>query len=286
LITRGQYNDITVTAKNPEDNATIKVSCNFTANCNSITYISGVVYDKPAITTINRPVFLRDATALSPFIITGVGFTASNTVSIFSNYTSKRYVLGSFPASGTTTISVDGNLLNQALQCGSGCLQRLPPGDYTVMVKNEGGESNTVNLSVKSYTTSTFSTQTGSVPPTSKNNKVATITITSSVELALTSLSLTSTTTSTTLAGKVSNFTLKDQLTGVTYGGGGGSFSINGDKLGAGQSKVYDIYVDTSAENIEDTGFITYGGTLLVRDPTEKIDMNIPIRDFSFTVSY
>lgn len=291
MITRSSDNDITIEPKTVDNKAIIKVTCNFNGFCKNIEHITKQTYKRPIITSLNRNIFLRDAIPRTPLIIRGENFTATNTVKLYSLYNSKEYSLGDFASTNytatTTAIPVDGPFLNQTFPCGTNCAQKLPLGEYTVTVTSEGGTSNPGHLVLRGFTTSSISTQiNSSIIPTTKNVKVATITVSSSIPVTLKSLTLTSTSTSKNLSSKLSNFVLKDQSDGTTYAGGSGTFSFSNLSMYENQSKVYDVYVDTAEVLVEDAGFITYGGKFLVSDSFAVIDLELPIKEFSFTVSH
>lgn len=292
MITRSEVNDITISAKSPEDGAIIKMTCNFNGFCKEIKYISTVIYDRPDIASINRNIFLRDASPRTPLIIKGKNFTKKNTIKLFSLYNSKEYTLGDFVATtySTSTMSLvmEGAVFAQSFPCGNGCAQKLPLGDYMLSITNEGGVSNTTRIALRGFTTSSLSVQVnGSVIPTTKNVKVGTITLSSSIPISLTSLTLTSSSTSKNLASKISNFVLKDASDGTTYAGGaGGTFTLSGLKMFENESRVFDVYIDTAEALNSDAGFITYGGKFLVSDTFAYVDMELPIKEFSFTVSH
>jgi hypothetical protein len=290
-ITRSEFNDITIAAKNPEDGAIIKVTCNFNGFCQEIKRISTIIYKRPIINSINRNILLRDAYPRTPLILRGENFTATNTVKFFSLYNSREYTIGTFASTyytaTTTALPIEGSYINQSFPCGGECTQKLPLGDYSVTITNEGGVSNPMRVVMRGFTTSTISTQVNSsIIPTTKNVKVASITLSSSVPVSLKSLVLTSSSTSKNLSSKISNFVLKDASDGTTYSGGSGSFSFSNINLYENQSKVYDVYIDTAEVYNEDAGFITYGGKFLVNDTFSYVDMEIPIKEFSFTVSH
>ena len=291
-ITRSQFNDITIAPKVTDDSAIIKMTCNFSGYCKDIKYTSAEVYDKPEITTINRNIFLRDGIPKTPLIIKGKNFTKKNTLVLSSLYNSKEYTLGEFTSTkeSTTTmsISVADPIFSYLYPCGSSCSQKLPLGDYMLNVSNEGGNSNTTRVALRGFTTMTISTQVnGSIIPTTKNVKVATITLSSSIPVTIKGLTLTSTSTSKNLPSKISNFIIKDQGDSTkVYTGGAGSFSFGAVKLFENESKVYDVYIDTAEVMNVDAGFITYGGKFLLNDSFTSFDMELPIKEFSFTVSH
>ncbi len=291
-ITRSQFNDITIASKNPEDGAIIKMTCNFSGFCKDVKYVSKEVVGTPEITNINRNVFLRDATPKTPLIIKGKNFTKKNKIKVFSLYNSKEYDLGELIAKNdtatTTSLSIETAIFAKEFSCGNNCFQKLPLGDYMLSIENEGGTSNTTRVALRGFTTTTMSTQVnGSIIPTTKNVRVGTITLSSSIPVSLKLLTLTSTSTSKNLASKISNFVLKDVSSGTTYAGGStGSFSLGAIGMFENESRVYDVYIDTIEVMNSDAGFITYGGKLLLTDMFSSTDIEVPIKEFSFTVSH
>lgn len=292
-LTRSEYNDITIQAKNAEDGEIIKVTCNFNGYCKNIRYITSLIYKKPEITALSRSTFLINSITSTPVTITGSNFTQKNTVKLYSGLTLQDRVLGVFDSTeiSTTTrvITLENDIFNKGFPCMYGnCSEKIPLGDYMISVTNEGGISNSFRFLIKGFTTSTINTHGDSTMlPTTKNVKVATIALSSSYTLSLNGLTLTSTSTSANLPSKLSNFILKDALTGEVYNGGSlGSFGFSGVNLYANQSKIYDLYLDSAEVEIQDSGFITYGGNLKVSDPATGAQMEVPIKPFSFTVSH
>lgn len=293
-VTRSQYNDITIAAKNAEEQAIIKVTCNFNNFCKDIVSLDKevIIYGKPSIATLTYNTLVSGATPKTSLIITGKNFTTKNSVKLISLYTLKEYPLGDFSAtvsSATNTkISIEGDVFNKILFCGSDCSQKIPLGSYAVIVTNEGGGSNAYPITIQGITISTTATHDSTtIIPKSKNVKVATFVLSSTYLLSLRSLTLTSSSTSTVLPSKLSNFVLKDTLDGTTYSGGsGGAFNFSNVILYANHSKIYDLYIDVDEVELGSYGFMTYGGKFLVHDDVTNIDMESPIKTFPFTVSY
>jgi hypothetical protein len=290
-ITRSATNDIVIASKTPEDNAIIQITCNFNGFCKNIQYISTKIYKRPEITTMNRSIFLQGAFPRTPLIIKGTNFTANNKIKLFSLYNSKEYILGEINSSHysatTTAVSIEGSLLNREFSCGTNCTQKIPLGDYMLSIINEGGESNSLRIVFRGFTTSSISTQVnGPVIPTSKNNRVGTITLSSAVPVTLKSLTFVASSTSKNLPSKISNITLKDTSDGTTYTASGEVVSFGDLPLFENQSKVYEVYVDADEVLNVDAGFITYGGNLLLSDDFGYVQLEIPIKEFSFSVSH
>ena len=286
-ITRDEYNNITLAAKNPEDKAIIKAVCNFSAGCLKVETISTVIYAKPSITSIDKPIFLRDSSPRKPINITGKGFTLKNKVFLNSSYSSKEYYLGEFASLDGLTLPITATSVNQLFPCGGSCAQKIPLGDYSLSIKNEGGDSNLSYLSVKGYTTSSFSARSDtSVTPKTSNVKLGTITVSSSVPLNLASLTFNSTSTSPNLAAKITKLTLKDPLTNTSVIAGGATFSLVGQSLYENQSKLYDVYADIGDVLANESGFISYGGFFVAKDILLGNEVELPVKEFSFSVSY
>ncbi len=286
-ITRSEYNDITIAAKNPEDGALIQARCNFNGYCKDMKYISNIAFKKPVITSFNRSSFLRDSIPVTPIIITGKNFTGSNSIKLISNYSSKEYFLGYASSTDGVTVAITPSMLNQLFPCGAGCVEKLPLGEFSISVTNEGGESNNFYITLQGFTTSTVATHNDtSIIPNSTSVKVAEITLGTAVTLGIQSLMLTSTSSVSTLPSVVKNFVLKEHSTGLVRASGGTTLSFPDERIYENNSKVYDLYVDVGEALAGYGGFITYGGYFLATDPFFLLGMNIPIKEFSFSVSY
>jgi hypothetical protein len=285
-ITRSDANDITIAAKNPEDGAIIKVMCNFNGFCKDIQQISTVIYGTPVFSSSSMSIILRDAVPQKPIMLYGKNFTATNTVTLFSNYSNKSYVLGIFPSTDGTSLPLSATSTTQTFPCGIGCNEKMPLGDYSFSITNDGGKSNLGYLTLKGITTSALSVHGDtSVTPKTSGVKVGSFTISSSMPVQLKTLTLSSTSTSTDLPSKISGLTLKDATGGFSVGGGP-AFSLSNTQLYENQSKVYDLYVDVAQVDTYQSGLMTYGGYFTVTDPFTGADMDVPVKDIAFTVSY
>ena len=287
MITRSESNDITITPKTLDDKAVIKVTCNFNAGCSSVEQISTTIYTQPYIISIDRPIFLRDATPKTSITIVGKGFTGKNAVTLTQRNNSKEYYLGEFISTNGTTTLLDPNSLNKKFPCGDGCTDGVPVGDYMVTIKNEGGVSNVGYISIKSYTTSTISSHGNStVTPNSSSTKIGSITVSSDISLTLKSLTLTSTTTNKLLPLKITKLVLKDSQVNTAITSSGSTFTLPSIPLGANESKIFDIYADIGDVFIQEFGRMSYSGTILARDSLSGVDLEFSIKEFLFTVSY
>jgi len=286
-LNRSENNDITLSALKAEDKAIIKVACNFTGYCRNIKHISSIIYKQPTLASTSVNLLLRDSFPKKQFTIYGTNFTATNTVTLLSQYTGKSYTLGTFASTNGTSFEVAASSTNQLFYCGQSCDTKIPLGDYVLTVSNQGGITTPAYVTFKGFTSSAFSTRSDtSVRPKSTAVKVGTFTVSSGIPLVLKSLTLTSTTTSTNLPSKITKLTLKDALTGQTVGVGGLLFSLANAPLYENQSKVYELYIDVGEVLVADSGSITYGGTFLVGNTLTGVDAEIPSKEITFTVSY
>lgn len=285
-ITRSDSNQITLEAKSPEDKAIIKVTCNFNGYCQDFKHISTVQYGAPVFASSSRSILIRDTWPVDPLVFYGKNFTATNTVTLLSKYTAKKYVLGTFTSTNGTSLPITSSSTNQEFSCGGSCVEKLPLGEYSFTITNEGGVSNTGYLTFKGITTSTFSSHGNtSVIPNSTDVKIGSVTISAGIPIKLKALAITlATTTSKDLPGKISTFVLKDSIENLTYSGP--TFSLGNKEMYENQSKVYDVYVNVAQVDTYQSGYISYGGMFTITDVLTGADMNLPIKEMMFTVSY
>ncbi len=287
-ITRSDTNQITLAAKAPEDGAIVKVTCNFNGYCKDFRHISTVLYGIPVYASSSRSIIIRDTVTKDPLMLYGKNFTATNTVELLSNYTGRKYVLGTFASTDNgTTLPLSSSSTNQTFPCGNGCQDKIPLGDYSFTISSESGTSNPGYFSFKGVTTSSISTHSDStVTPNTKNVKLGSIAISAGTPIKLKSLTITgkAATSSSVLASKIGPFVLKDSMDGTSYGGP--TFSLGTQTLYENQSKVFDLYADIAEVETYQSGFITYSGTFTITDALTGTDMDLPMKDISFTVSY
>jgi len=286
-MTRNEYNDITLSAKAPEDSAIVKVTCNFNGQCKNIRHITAISYDAPTVASSSRYVIIRDATPKDPLTVYGTSFSSStNTVIMTSNYSGKQYNVGTFASTNSTTLSIPASSTNQIIPCGAGCYEKIPNGTYGVTITNEWGKSNIFYLNIKGFSTSSFTARSNtSAPPDTKNVKLGSVTVSTGIPVAIKSITLNATSTSSVLPTKLSNFVVKETMSGQTAGTGAGTITISNQSLYENQSLIFDIYADIGEVQPHEAGFITYGGYMTVTDTFSKADMDLPLKEFSFTVS-
>ena len=285
MITRSENNQIVLSAKNPEDKAIVKVTCNFNGFCKDFKHVSTVSYEAPVFSSSSNPILIRDTTPKDPVTFYGKNFTATNTVVLVSGYTGKRYNIGTFNSLDGTTLPLGATSTNQSFPCGTGCTEKIPLGDYSFTISNEGGVSNVGYVTFKGVTTSSFSNNTNtSVTPKTNNVKLGSITISAGIAVKLKTLTLSSTSTSSVLPGKISGLILKEAQEGTTFSGP--TFSFSNQSLYENQSRVYDLYANIAEVEIHQSGSIIYGGKFTITDVLTNKDMDLPIKEIGFTVSY
>lgn len=284
-ITRSETNDIVLAAKSPEDGAIVKITCNFNGFCQNIKHISTLIYGTPIFSSSSQSLIIRDTMPKVPLKFYGKNFTATNTVVMLSKYTGKRYVIGTFASTNSTVLSLSATSTNQTFPCGTECSEKIPLGDYSFTITNDGGTSNEGYITLKGITTSSFSARTSSsVTPKTTAVKLGSIAISAGVPIKLKTLTLTSTSTSSVLPSKITNFVIKDTTDGTSYSGLTSTFS--GLPLYENQSRVFDIYADIAEVETHQSGFITYGGYFTIIDTLTGAEGDLPVKEISFTVSY
>ncbi len=285
-LLRSEYGDVTIAPKVTDNKEIIKVRCNFNQGCKPVTKISAEEYGIPFVTTLSRTVLLRDSLPKEGILVTGRNFAATNTVLLQSKFNQRVYEVGSFPSTDGKTFTISASTTNVELPCGIGCKEKLPIGDYSVQIKTAGGESNVVYLSIKSFTTSSILARANAtVAASSTNVKLGTITVSTSLPGVLKSLTLRASSTSSKLPGKVTNFKLKDLVSNKTINGSGLTFSLSDTSLPENNSRYYDLYADVGNVLVDEVGQVTYTGDFLMRDTLGSVDINLPIKEISFSAS-
>jgi hypothetical protein len=285
-IQRSEFGDITISPKSSDNKEIIKVRCNFIAGCGTVKKINQTEYGIPSITSINPPFLVQNATPKTGAVIVGENFASSTEVVLQSKTTQRIYTLGSFVSNDGKTITLPATTTIDVIPCGQTCKQKLPVGDYSVQIKTPGGESNIKYITIKGFSTATIATRGDvTVSASSSNIKVATVSVSTSIPVTLTSLTLRATSTSKALPTKIVNFKAKDNISAKTLSASGLTFSLGSPTLAENYSRFYDIYVDTKDVLTHEAGFITYGGEFLVKDTLGGVELILPIKEFSFSVS-
>ncbi len=285
-LLRGEYGDVTIAPKVTDNKEIIKVRCNFNQGCKPVTRVSAVEYGVPFVTTLSRTVLLRDSLPKEGILVTGRNFAATNTVILQSKLNQRLYEAGSFSSADGKTFTIAASTTNVELPCGVGCKEKLPTGDYSVQIKTAGGESNVVYLSVKSFTTSSILARANTtVAASSTNVKLGTITVSTSLPGVLKSLTLRASSTSSKLPGKVTNLKLKDLVSNKTISGSGLVFSLSDTSLPENNSRYYDLYADVGNVSVDEAGQVAYSGEFLLKDTLGNVEINLPIKEISFSAS-
>ncbi len=285
-LLRGEFGDVTIAPKVTDNKEIVKVRCNFNQGCKSVTKISSEEYDVPFVTTLSRTVLLRDSLPKEGILVTGRNFTASNTVMLQSKLNQRIYEVGNFSSADGKTFVISASTTNVELPCGTGCKEKLPIGEYSVQIKTAGGESNIVYLTVKSFTTSSILARANTtVAASSTNVKLGTITVSTSLPGLLKSLTLRASSTSLKLPGKVTNFKIKDLVSNKTISASGLTFNLSDTPLPENNSRYYDLYADVGNVLVDEAGQVTYTGEFLFKDTLGNVDVNLPIKEISFSAS-
>ncbi|MEN9551888.1 MAG: hypothetical protein RI935_265 [Candidatus Parcubacteria bacterium] len=295
-ISRGEYGDITIAPKKTDNGEHIKVRCSFNGSCKSVTRLNKEEYNTPYLERLQRNTFIADSIQKEGVIIYGRNLNATNTLIIQSKTTQRIYTAQASTSvdikNRSTQAIIPASITRDMLSCGVGCREKLPVGDYSLQVSNEGGKSDFVYFSVRAFTTSTLSLRANtSAPPNTNSVKLATVSVSSGVPLVLKSLVLTSSTTpfvgtsTPNTASKITNFKLIDAVSGSSITGSGLTFTLGDIQLIENSSRFYDISAAIGDILVQDSAFMTYGGKFVVKDTLTGAEFDLPIKEFSFSVS-
>jgi peptidoglycan hydrolase-like protein with peptidoglycan-binding domain len=198
---------------------------------------------KAKLTSIDKVTFFAGGTTDWSATLYGTGFSTSSNAIYFKNQgTGKKYLVGTAVSSDGVTLVIPKNITALELSCGDYCKEALQVGSYEVSVAHEGGESNTVFASVKSFAISAVTgTPSVSIPIKATNRLLASVTFAGGAPFKVVSVTPTMTTQGID-AGRIGSQVIKDQLTGET-------FSSNTSTASEYQSKIYGVY-----GNIDATG--------------------------------
>jgi len=202
-----------------------------------------VTVAKAKLTSIDKVTFFTGGVTDWSATLYGTGFSASSNAIYFKNQgTGKKYLVGTAASSDGVTLAIPKNITGVELSCGDYCKESLQVGNYEVTVVNEGGESNSVFASVKSFSISAVTgTPSVSIPIKATNRLLASVTFAGGAPFKV--ISVTPVMTSQGIdAGRIGSQVIKDQLTGET-------FSPTTATASEYQSKIYGVY-----GNIDATG--------------------------------
>ena len=101
----------------------------------------------------------------------------------------------------------------------------------------------------------------------------------------LKSLTLRASSTSSKLPGKITNLKLKDLVSNKTISGSGLAFSLSDTSLPENNSRYYDLYADVGNVSVDEAGQVTYSGEFLLKDTLGNVEINLPIKEISFSAS-
>ena len=293
FISRSSNDDITITAPKADSGEIVSVTCNFPTKCfiKSAQDIKAQTLQnlnsKPVLSSIDKATFFSGGVMTVPLVIHGSGFSStSNTVLLKPQNSQRVYEIGAFPSKDGATINATSGFTTKAMYCSNGCSEILAQGNYDVVVKTSGGESDAGYISIKGVVTSTTpNSPNASFIPKSTHVKLATFTLSSSVGVALKSFNLKVTASNSTLSGKVSNYTLTDVLADKIINGGP-NFTFTDQYLIDNQSKIYELYADIADVDVSYAGQLTYSGGFIIKDYIANNEITVPVKDVVISVSY
>ncbi|MDB5260015.1 MAG: RHS-related protein [Candidatus Nomurabacteria bacterium] len=196
------------------------------------------------INTIDYATFISGGKMDTPLTIRGSGFSSStNQVILKLTGSNRTFDLGNFPSVNGTTTIVSSSFITNTYPCGTSCTELLPVGNYSVIVKNEGGESNAGGIIVRNIiATGTSGSISTAIKQQSTQAKLATFTIGTNTSISLEEMNISLTSSLSSGAG-ISNLKLKDELSGEVIGGSS-SFDLGKRMIIENQSKIYSLYGD------------------------------------------
>lgn len=279
-VSKDYANVVTLSSKYTEGGMTLLVRCSFNEFCASITNISGTAL-KPTISSLNRSILVRDVKESKPFVISGKGFTANTIVILYSITLGKQFMLGEYNSPDGTTLTIDTTAFNELLSCGQGCSSRLGYGEYALLVRTEGGESNSAYFTLKGYDFSLQEAQTTPYTGSFKEKKLATIAWQTSVPLNLKDISLTNKGSNTF----ITNFILRDKVTLVDRPLIDTFFTISGEKVNPNQLKTYELYGDIDTRTLSSTSSLSYSVSLRAVDTFQGTTLETLPKDLTIKLA-
>lgn len=287
FITRSIYGDIKITAPKADAKADIFAQCNFNNGCVVKTAKDiQVTVSKPYIDSIGRTVFLSGSSMNIPLTINGTGFaSASNTVVLKLQGNTKSYTLGTFPSATGTLITATSGFTISPFSCGTNCSEIPTPGRYDVIVKNQGGESNTGVVSLQGITSTSLSNAAdASFKPKNTHVKLGTVTVSSPSPVTLKTLVFTLHG-SSTLVSKVTNFTLTDAMTGKVINSGP-TFNLGSEVVSDYKTKIYELYADIADIDNSYAGRIEIKSSFTGTEAISGATVSVPVPKFTISISY
>lgn len=213
---------------------------------------------RPIITSLDKGTLFANGSTTWGVILQGTSFsTSSNTVYLRNPATNRKYTIGSMlTSSNNAIITLPNTLTTGMFVCGAGCKQALLLGDYELTVETEGGESDPVYLSIKSFSISSSSGSLSSPIKQNANNvRLGTISFASSVPVYISNINVSTKTEGVT---GLSSIYFKDELTGKTITTYGTELT-----LFENQSKIIGIY---GSINSPTSGTITGSVSVTITD--------------------
>ncbi len=172
------------------------------------------------------------------FSLYGSNFsTSSNTVLFRNTGTHVSYTIGTFSSATGTAVVLPANLTGTSFSCGTNCMEKLPAGQYEVVVRNEGGESDSKLITIQPFTLTIQNLASQTLPASQTGNKIALVSFSTPAAVTVKTVSF-DVGTSTISGGGLSVSPLHDEING-------GDFKVN-SVLNPLQTALISVYADTN----------------------------------------
>lgn len=256
-------------------------------NTSAVKTLTNVVLDNaptPTLTSIDSWLFLEGGVQ-SGFVLNGVNFsTSSNIIYVKDKKYGTKYNIGTFESTATgTVISTNTSLTSTEYDCGNGCLQKIPKGEYEMTVSVSGKESSSIPISIGSFNSSTMSGSNNSSVKKGTAVKIGTVSFGSGTPFKLDSIS--ASIRYDRLSGKVSNYFLKDESNGEIISNQNQTPNVSfGDteNVYAFTTKVYGLYADI---DVSGYGYLYVTFNVNIKDFNLKNKTTFTMPEFVVTLT-
>lgn len=240
-----------------------------------------VVISQPIISSITKGTLFTGGITVgtTSWRVTLNGFfpKASTTISLKLRGNNKKFEIGTFQPTSSTTLLLPTTLASSRYSCGTGCYEILPVGEYEVTAKNQGGESDPIFLAIQGFTISSLSSTLSSpLKQKATSTLLGTVSFASSRAFFITDIHASATPQGLS-KGAVTNLTLKDAATGKAPAKFGSSFFV-----GENESKIIGIYGNITSTS---SGFINVEVSVTAIDFVGKLPSTFTAPQFLTTVS-
>ncbi len=216
-----------------------------------------VTSPRPVVTFLDKGTLFAGGVTTWGVVVEGSSFsTSSNKVYLRNTLTNRKYTIGTFASSANKSIALPVTLTTETFVCGSGCKQNLFPGEYELTVETEGGESDPVYVSIKSFSmSSTSGSLSGPVKQDATNVRLGGVSFASSVPVYIINLSVSLNAEGAT---GVTSTALKDEFTGTAITSYGTDLVLYEN-----QSKILGIFGNVNSST---SGSITGSVSVTIND--------------------